>query len=114
MGSVCVFFKIGKYVLTPIGKINDRMKVLMKSKFEIELEADGFKINSKEIKFLFEAFSEILTTRRFANSDFLGKTDARALLDFADTYVVLNTNPKAQGICMTNMGHINFMHGDFV
>lgn len=54
-------------------------------------------ITSHDAKELYEAFSELMITRRFARNNIV-KNDALAIMDFADVFMVMRKNEQAKGI----------------
>ena len=106
------FYKIASYSLKPIRILNSKIKYLFQSDKELDLNSANLKITSKEAHCMFESFSELLITRKFAQNE-INKNDAIAIMDFANAYTVLNDNEQAKGICLTNIAHIHFNNKNY-
>jgi hypothetical protein len=111
--TLVMFFNIAKWALNPITLLNKKVKMLLKSDTDLDLESAKKNITSKEALDVYESISELMTTRRFANNHFIQLEDSIAIMEFADAYTVLNDNERAKGICLTNIAHINFKNKNY-
>ena len=68
---------------------------------------------SIDIQKMYEAFSGMITTKRFSNNNMFDKNDALAIMDYAEVITVLKDNIKAKGIWLNNIGHIYHRNKDY-
>mmetsp|Transcript_17782 Transcript_17782/g.20552 ORF Transcript_17782/g.20552 Transcript_17782/m.20552 type:complete len:89 (+) Transcript_17782:302-568(+) len=86
----------------------------MKTNGDLKLDDNSDFISSYESSKMYEVFSELITTRKFTNDCFYYSNDANTIMDFAEAHTVFADNPKAQGICLTNIGHVYFKNQDYL
>lgn len=111
--SIYTFIRISRRALKPIKILNLKVSTLVKTNGELNLEHIKEGMTSYEACKMFEVFSELITTKRFASNNLFEKNDALAIMDYAEAHTVFENNKKAQGICMTNIGHIYYRHKDY-
>jgi len=85
----------------------------MKTNGELNLENTKESMNSYEAQKMFEAFTELVTAKKFTSNTIFKNIDAVAIMEYAEAYTVFNGNKKVQGICMTNIGHIYHKQKDY-
>ena len=65
-------------------------------------------VTSREARVLLNTFEDLSTTKGFAFNSFFGKEDQKVIMDYAQAYTIMEQNPVARGICLTNMGILRF------
>jgi tetratricopeptide (TPR) repeat protein len=93
--------------------LNRKVKILVQTNTALDLETAKENINSYDAFQVYEAISELMITRRFAQNDIIKHEDAIAIILFADAYTVLNNNENSKGICLTNIAHIHYKNRRF-
>ena len=80
----------------------------MKNDFKGELDMEGEVCI--EIMTLYSVFNKLLLAKRFAQSDFMQKPAALAVIDLADSCSIFEEafNYKATGVCYNNMANFQY------
>lgn len=96
--SVYMFIKIANRSLEPIKTLNYKVSTLVQNNGNLSLDHTSGPMASIDIQKMYEAFSGMITTKRFSNNNMFDKNDALAIMDYAEVITVLKDNIKAKGI----------------
>ena len=107
-------FKIFSCLLGPIKRLNIRVSTLMKTGGDLKLDTGINSLSSYESRKLYEVFNQLNTTRKFTNDEIFLNHDVITIMEYAEAHTVFADNPKAQGIWLTNIGHIYFKNQDYL
>jgi hypothetical protein len=111
--AIYMLVKISTRALRPIKILNFKVSTLVKTNGMLNLENTKKSMTSQEALNMYEVFWELITAKKFTSNTIFQNNDAVAIMDYAEAYTVFSDNKKAQGIWMTNIGHIYFRHKDY-
>ena len=112
--AIYMLVRISSMALRPIRILNFKVSTLVKTNGMLNLENTKQSMTSYEALKMYEVFSELITAKRFTSNSIFQNNDAVAIMDYAEAHTVFSDNKKAQGICMTNIGHIYYRHKDYL